>query len=101
MKMTKVPPENCEPAGTCTATYSRCDMNGHMNNACYVDVLCDALPWEVWDSGEVRDLKIYYHREIPRGEHFTLLRSQTEEKQYYFCGEREGKSAFEASITFA
>ena len=101
MKMTKVPPENCEPAGACTATYSRCDMNGHMNNACYVDVLCDALPWEVWDSGEVRDLKIYYHREIPRGEHFTLLRSQTEEKQYYFCGEREGKSAFEASITFA
>ena len=55
----------------------------------------------MWDSGEVRDLKIYYHREIPRGENFTLLRSQTEEKQYYFCGEREGKSAFEASITFA
>ena len=28
-------------------------------------------------------------------------RARTGEKQYYFNGEREGKSAFEASITFA
>ena len=101
MKMTKVDPAECETMGSCVAAYSMCDMNGHMNNASYVDVLCDALPWEVWDNGQVRDLKIYYHREVPRGESFTLLRAPTGEQQYYFCGQREGKSAFEASITFA
>ena len=101
MKMVKADPADCEQMGECVATYSRCDMNGHMNNTRYADILCDALPWEVWDQGVVQDLKIYYHREIPRGESFTLLRAQTAEKQYYFCGKREDKSAFEASITFA
>lgn len=100
MKMVKAAPEACEQIGECVATYSRCDMNGHMNNTRYADILCDALPWDVWEQGEVRNLKIYYHREIPRGESFTLLRAQTGEKQYYFCGQREEKSAFEASITF-
>lgn len=101
MKMVKATPEDCAPAGEYTATYSRCDMNGHMNNTRYVDILCDALPWNVWDEGEVRDLKVYYHREVPRGESFALLQAQTGEKQYYFCGQREEKAAFEASITFA
>ena len=101
MKMVKAVPEDCAPAGEYTATYSRCDMNGHMNNTRYVDILCDALPWNVWDEGEVRDLKVYYHREVPRGASFALLQAQTGEKQYYFCGQREEKAAFEASITFA
>lgn len=101
MKMVKAAPEDCAPAGEYTATYSRCDMNGHMNNTRYVDILCDALPWNVWDEGEVRDLKVYYHREVPRGAAFALLQAQTGEKQYYFCGQREEKAAFEASITFA
>ena len=101
MKMVKAVPEDCAPAGEYTATYSRCDMNGHMNNTRYVDILCDALPWNVWDEGEVCDLKVYYHREVPRGASFALLQAQTGEKQYYFCGQREEKAAFEASITFA
>ena len=101
MKMVKAVPEDCAPAGEYTATYSRCDMNGHMNNTRYVDILCDALPWNVWDEGEARDLKVYYHREVPRGASFALLQAQTGEKQYYFCGQREEKAAFEASITFA
>lgn len=101
MKMVKAVPEDCAPAGEYTATYSRCDMNGHMNNTRYVDILCDALPWNVWDEGEVRDLKVYYHREVPRGASFALLQAQTGEKQYYFCGQREERAAFEASITFA
>lgn len=101
MKMVKAAPEDCAPAGEYTATYSRCDMNGHMNNTRYVDILCDALPWNVWDEGEVRDLKVYYHREVPRGASFALLQAQTGEKQYYFCGQREERAAFEASITFA
>ena len=101
MKMTKAAPEACELAGEPVASYSRCDMNGHLNNTRYADILCDALPWSVWEQGTVQDLLLFYHREVPRGESFTLSRAHTGEKQYYFNGEREGKSAFEASITFA
>lgn len=100
MKMTKAAPEACELAGEPVASYSRCDMNGHLNNTRYADILCDALPWSVWEQGTVQDLLLFYHREVPRGESFALSRAQTGEKQYYFNGEREGKSAFEASISF-
>ena len=100
MKMTKAAPEACEPVGEPVANYSRCDMNGHLNNTRYADIICDALPWSVWEQGTVQDLMIFYHREVPRGESFTLSCAQTGEKQYYFNGEREGKSAFEASISF-
>ena len=100
MKMQKPSAEQCAPAGCFTADYSRCDMNGHMNNTRYADLICDALPWEVWDKGEVRDLLIFYHREIPRGESFALNRAQTGTNRWYFNGEREGQSAFEAEITF-
>ena len=81
--------------------YSDTDINGHVNNTRYADIVCDAVPWEVWDTSQIRDFTISYHREVPRGESFTLSRARTGEKQYYFNGEREGKSAFEASITFA
>ena len=100
MKMQKPAAEQCATVGCFTADYSRCDMNGHMNNTRYADLICDALPWEVWDKGEVRDLLIFYHREIPRGESFALNRAQTDTNRWYFNGEREGQSAFEAEITF-
>ena len=100
MKMTKAPAALCEPAGTHRATYSRCDMNGHLNNTRYADVICDALPMEVWETGELTDLMIFYHREVPRGESFALSRARTGDGQWYFNAIRDGQSAFEASMTF-
>ena len=109
MKMTKAAPEACELAGEPVASYSRCDMNGHLNNTRYADILCDALPWSVWEQGTVQGWgpasvpvpRLSSPREGPPCYAYTLSRARTGEKQYYFNGEREGKSAFEASITFA
>ncbi len=100
MKMTKAKFESCEPLGTRTAVYSLCDMNGHMNNTRYIDVVCDALPWDWWDQWRLEDLVIYYHKEVPRGESFALYRVQTAPNQWYFCGMREEKICFETSLTF-
>ena len=76
MRLPRVAPEDCETLGTQTAAYSRCDMNGHLNNTRYAD------------------------REVPRGESFTLRRAALADNQFYFDGEREGKSAFESLLTF-
>ena len=38
-------------AGECRASYSLCDLNGHINNAYYLDLACDALPPEVLQAG--------------------------------------------------
>ena len=75
-------------------------MNGHLNNTRYADIVCDAIPWQVWDTAELQDFTISYHREVPRGESFTLRRAQLGDGSFYFDGERSGKSAFEAQMTF-
>ena len=100
IKLPRVAQEDCEPLGEQTASYSRCDMNGHLNNTRYADIVCDAIPWQVWDTAELQDFTISYHREVPRGESFTLRRAQLADGSFYFDGERSGKSAFEAQITF-
>lgn len=98
MKLDRVPPEACETVGERTATYSQCDMNGHMNNARYVDAVCDALPPEVLDRCFVRELVIYYHKEVPRGGQYTLLRANPGGNYWYFAGLQEGKCCFETGL---
>ena len=70
------------------------------DSARYADIVCDAVPWQVWDSAQISDFIISYHREVPRGESFTLRRARPAEDTFYFEGEREGKSAFEAQLIF-
>lgn len=100
IKLPRIAPEDCEVLGEQQAVYSRCDMNGHLNNTRYADIVCDAVPWEVWNTAQIRDFTISYHREVPRGECFTLRRARPAEDTFYFDGEREGKSAFEAQLIF-
>ena len=66
----------------------------------HADIVCDAVPGQVWDSAQISDFIISYHREVPRGESFTLRRARLAEDTFYFDGEREGKSAFEAQLIF-
>ena len=72
-------------------------MNGHLNNTRYADIVCDAVPWEVWDTAQIsRFYRSATTARYPRGESFTLRRAALPDNQFYFDGEREGKSAFEA-----
>ncbi|MGN0984765.1 MAG: acyl-[acyl-carrier-protein] thioesterase [Gemmiger sp.] len=100
MRMTKAAAGDCVPMGERTAAYSLCDMNGHLNNTRYADLLCDALPPEIWDHRELTDLLIFYHREVPRGESFALAGAATAPGQWYFNATRDGLSAFAASLIF-
>lgn len=99
MKMRKVPLEQTETEGEYAASYSRCDMNGHMNNTRYVDIICDALPWTVWEQNTISDLLIFYHKEVRRGEGLTLHRARLDENSWYFAGWSGDHSCFEAEIT--
>ena len=93
-------PESTEEAGRYTAVYSRCDMNGHLNNSRYVDIVMDSLPVETVREYAAEDLVIYYHIEVPLGESFTLHRALLEENQWYFSGYRDdGTCLFEVNLT--
>lgn len=86
IKLTKVKREDCEELGTHRAVYSRCDRNGHMNNTVYADLICDALPLEVWRTHTVTDVILYYHKEVPMGESTRLYRAAVGENRWYMAG---------------
>lgn len=92
-------PETTVPAGTAVASYTYCDINGHMNNTRYADAACDALPLELLQNNLVQAMTINYHRELPMGESCQLERGQVEPGLWYVEGQRDGKSCFEATLT--
>ena len=79
--------------------YSRCDRNGHMNNTVYADLICDALPLEVWRTHTVTDAILYYHKEVPMGESTRLYRAAVGENSWYMAGWQGDTCNFEAEIT--
>ena len=87
-------------AGNWTARYSLCDLNGHVNNSCYLDIACDALPLEVLRKGPLRFASIKYHREIPMGGRGGGVYAPSADG-WYVVGRREEHMAFECYLEFA
>jgi acyl-ACP thioesterase len=85
--------------GPCRARYSLCDKNGHINNACYLDIACDLLPLEELRQQPIRRAALRYHREMPLGSEMQLRYGRTEQG-WYVRGDREGHAAFEAFCGF-
>jgi acyl-ACP thioesterase len=48
------------------------DINGHVNNACYVRWFMDNLPFELLDTQEVKKLEVNFLHESRLGEHYTI-----------------------------
>lgn len=91
--------------GTVTVGYSRTDLNRHMNNTEYADVLSDFLPQELMCSKGIRKLVLNYHQEIPMGQTVNIhLREipgdEEKESGWYGCGMLGEVKAFEAWIQF-
>lgn len=89
--------EGLTDAGAFTAKYSQCDLNGHINNAFYLDIACDALPLEVMRKGAVKFASINYHREVPMGEKMEVLYAPSA-GGWYLIGKHADKTAFECYL---
>lgn len=87
-------------AGDWTASYSLCDLNGHVNNSYYLDIACDAIPLEAFQKGTLRFLSIKYHREIPMGAKVAVSYAPSA-NGWYVVGRREEHMAFECYLEFA
>lgn len=88
-------PTELKTAGVWKASYSLCDVNGHINNACYLDIACDALPLEVIQAGPLRSVSVKYHREVLMGQSMEVLYGPGEQGGWYVAGRRDGQLAFE------
>ena len=89
--------EGLASAGEWTARYSQCDLNGHLNNAFYLDLVCDALPLDVVRKGPVTFASINYHREVPMGETVEVFYAPSAEG-WYIIGKHNGQTSFESYL---
>lgn len=81
--------------------YSGLDNNGHLNNARYVDICCDALTLGEWTELKLTGLQITYAQEAKYGEEFSVHRSSLRDDRIYVRGQGEDKIFFEACLKFA
>lgn len=98
-------PELLEPAGTVSAVYSRIDPNGHLNNSYYGDILCDALPLELFKGPHgFTKAVLSYRSELPAGHSMVLRCGQIddakEKVRWYVCGQAEQTTSFEGILCF-
>ena len=89
--------EGLTSAGEWTVHYSQCDLNGHLNNAFYLDLVCDALPLDVVRKGPVTFASINYHREVPLGETVEVFYAPSAEG-WYIIGKHNGQTSFECYV---
>ena len=101
MKMTKAAPEACELAGEPVASYSRCDMNGHLNNTRYADYCLNCFSVAELTRKSVRSFSISYVKQCKEGETLAFYRKD-EESRSLICGYNErGENVVRTEFSFA
>lgn len=75
--------------------YGECDLNGHMNNAYYLDWVCDLLPMDFHRDHEMKKLIMTYREESRPGEEVAL--DWTCDDNSLYCS---GAGKFEAALFF-
>ena len=78
--------------------YSDTDMNGHMNNTKYLNMLCDFVP-EI-EKKSLKGINISYVAEAPLGEQLTVLRKADGDTCYFKTVRSDGKINCEAVLYF-
>lgn len=90
-----------EKAYTYQVRYSGLDNNGHLNNAKYGDLCCDALSLEEWDGRRLKAFKITYAQEATYGQEIRVMRSPVGNEDVYVQGFSDDTVLFTACLTFS
>ncbi len=75
--------------------YSDFDYNGHVNNARYVEWICDLFDVQDFEKKRLRNIDIKYAQEIRCGEHVVLEWRRLPDGQFFVRGkDAEGETVF-------
>lgn len=83
-----------------TVRYSDLDVNGHMNNTRYADVLLDAFTPQELEGRFVSEMQLNYSQECKIGQTMTIYRVPAGDSCYVDGCCEDGKRRFEASVRF-
>ena len=95
----RIKAQQAPAAGEFTVPFSYVDLNGHMNNARYFDLLADHLPEEL-RTDQIREIRTEYTGEAHLHDHLTL-HSLAGEDTWYFSGETNERTVFRIQIMLA
>ena len=91
-------PEKMEPVEQVRVRYHMVDINRHLNNAVYGDLISNLLENRLFQGDTIRELSLFYHREAKPGDQLLLSIAQ-EGDVVHIRGEVDGSRCFEASVT--
>ena len=83
--------ENIQATYEYTATRRDIDVNHHVNNANYLDIACEAFPND-FDIDKVKDIEIYYKKQIKIGETVRCYYSNNDEAHTVYIKSQDGKN---------
>lgn len=88
---------------TSSVRYSGLDQYGHLNNARYGDLCCDALPVEQWSQHELRRFIITYQQEAKHGDEICIHTAVDEANGVTWVrgADKAGKVYFEAMMEWS
>ena len=92
-----------EQAGVHRVSYSDVDVNGHTNNAMYLQWAMDALGYGLASSRPVKEVKINFNHETRPDDEVIIYKSCMEDGDGLVCyveGESGGRSAFCVELVF-
>lgn len=81
-----------------TVRYSSLDVNHHLNNTVYGDIVTDCLPYEVMVQQGISRFVINYQHEALMGETIDLKVQQDAQGWYYITGTKQGQECFIAKV---
>ena len=99
LKLIRAPKERTK-IYTKAVRYSDLDINGHMNNTKYADVMLDALSVEELEGRFISEMQLNYSRECLAGEAMDICRSMGEDSCYIDGCSEDGTRRFETILQF-
>lgn len=76
--------------------YSQIDVNHHVNNTVYADMVCDALPYEELTARGLETLAISFQNEAKWGDLIDISTTGLDDGEYHMVGLHGGAPCFEA-----
>lgn len=93
----KIPAEPVEKLYSRTMRYSDCDLNGHVNNTRYIEMISDAFPLDFYMNHFITSIEINYSFEIHDSDKVDIYASK--DKTYFECRVKD-KIMFNAKLAY-
>lgn len=82
-----------------TVTYSDLDINGHTNNAKYIEWIVDSLPWEYVNNNIIKEFTLNFNHETIIEDTIEIIYLNSD-NIHFFEGIKGDKSIFTAKLIF-